>query len=169
MAFDDAVDHGKAQTGALTEGFGGVKRLENPGKHLFLHPQAGVGDVKSHVGTFLGFRVPGAEGIIEFDGSGPDLQLAPFRHRIAGIDAEVHDDLFQPGRISLDDRQVLVKIQGHPDLTGEGAAKQFDDIVDMDVERNRQHLFHILPGKGKELMHQLRGAKACFFNGLQYV
>ena len=102
ILFGDAVDHGEAEAGAFADFLGGKEGFEDLLPHLLADARAGIGD-----GEFYVFprRDVGAGG----DGSGPegdifggDGKRAAVGHGIAGVDAEVHEDLHDLIRIGLD-------------------------------------------------------------------
>ena len=95
MLFDDPVNRGQSESGALTDFLRGKERLEDFLQVLWINAAAGVGD--SQADKFAGARL----GIVSFvrfihrDAGGRDNQLPAFRHRIARIDREIQNDLLE--------------------------------------------------------------------------
>src|SRR5215472_13536627 len=90
---DDAVDGGKSEARAFTDLFGGEKRFEdlvddvwrNAGSAVAHLDQYIIGPRHAFVGKLLAF--------LDGDIACTQHQLAAVRHRIAGIDREIHDYL----------------------------------------------------------------------------
>ena len=110
MLANDAVDGGEAQAGAFADILGGEEGLEDAIEGGRVHSGSGVGDGEHGVAAGLGMLVSRKVDLIERNFSGFDDEAAAFGHGVAGIDAQVHDDLFDLGGIGADDREIRSQI-----------------------------------------------------------
>ena len=92
----EAEDLAEAEAGALADRLGGEERLERAFPDFLGHAAAGVGDRKLEI--FAGLDVAdgiGGHGHI----LGGDRQAAVAVHRVAGVDREIEDRIFELVRI----------------------------------------------------------------------
>jgi hypothetical protein len=98
---DDAVHNGEAQAGTLPLLFGGEKRFEYAALLRLVHPTAVVGYAQKHVRPGKIVFLPLSAAGIKFDGRDLNDEFAALRHRIAGVDGQIDEDLLQLCRIGF--------------------------------------------------------------------
>ena len=99
------MHHRHAQTGALTRGFGGVKRLKNAGLHLITHAHAVITDLQRHIVAHIGTK-----GCAVVEEANLHLTLAP--HRIPGIDGQIDQRIFKIATVYLHHPQIVRQHNG---------------------------------------------------------
>src|SRR5581483_9735358 len=90
---DDAVDDREAEAGPVAGPLRGEERLEDVLLRFLTHAAARVADAQLHEPAVPRPRVYPAERLVERDVGGFNDQLPPERHRVAGVDGEVHNHL----------------------------------------------------------------------------
>ena len=99
--FDDAVTGGQPQTCPLPHAPGRKKRLEEARFYIRAHAGAGVRDGQRHVVARFQFRITAHSLLMQRDVGGFQREFAAFGHGIAGVDGQVHDDLFDLSGVRL--------------------------------------------------------------------
>jgi hypothetical protein len=97
---DDAVHRRKTEAGAFAEIFGGEEGLEHASHGLVIHAETGVADGQQHVRRASTRRRPE----VDLHAGRRDRQRPAVRHRVARVDHEIHDDLFDLARVRQDYR-----------------------------------------------------------------
>ena len=98
----DPIGHREAQPRALALLLGGEEGIEDPALDGGVHAHPGVRDPQPRIAAG-GQRVrPHGQGRLEGDVTGVEGEDAPLRHRVAGVDAEVHHHLLQARRVGAD-------------------------------------------------------------------
>ena len=94
---------------------------------------------------------------IQLDIGGFNGQVSALRHGVAGVDGQVHDDLFDLSRVGLHLRQR--GLQGGPQLHvfADQALQHFLDIGDHGIQVQHLGRQHLLPAEGQQLPGQGRG------------
>src|SRR5207247_2086672 len=104
VVFDDAIDHGKSQSGSLTLVFGGKEGLENPLPNALIYSDPGIAHFKTDVAASHGFahvlQGRAVDGL-SFEGQSPAVG-----HRVAGVYAEIQERLLDVILVGHDRRQV---------------------------------------------------------------
>ncbi|MNL11204.1 hypothetical protein D3C87_1320310 [compost metagenome] len=126
---DETEHHAQPQPRALAVGFGGEKRLEGLREYLRRHADSRVSHTDLHI-------VPGhntfacAKRAIEADVVGAEVDGAFALHRIAGVDRQVEDGVFQ--LIAVDEHRPAINGGGHVDLDGfpQRTLQQFAEAVE---------------------------------------
>jgi hypothetical protein len=109
---DDAVHGRQTETGSLADLLGREEGLEDAGPHLGGHAMARVRHRQHHVAACLhGWQAP-AGLVVERHVGRLDRQPPASRHRVTGIDGEVHEDLVDLPGVALHLPEVLVQ-DGH--------------------------------------------------------
>src|SRR6185369_13441839 len=99
MFLDDRLGDGEAEAGAATVELGGEKGLQHPVMDIFRHADTLVPDDDSHLTrTFI-------------VASGQPDAAFPVRQGLAGVQQQVHDDLFELLAAPLDSGNVLIQIE----------------------------------------------------------
>src|SRR6185312_13661781 len=91
----ETVNHGEAETGALTEGLCGEEGIEGFLDEFRRHSDACVGDGNDHIRSRCNAGMSLAIGFVEFGSRGFDSKLAALRHRIPRVEDEVEDGAFE--------------------------------------------------------------------------
>src|SRR5258706_8742353 len=94
VLFDNAVNGGKAEAGALADVLGGEERLEDAGDVFLRDAAAGVGFADADEGADAGFGMKLDMGFVQFHHGNADAELPAARHGVAGIDRQIEKDLF---------------------------------------------------------------------------
>ncbi len=100
MAFNNTVNHCKAQTGPFAKILGGKERVKDFRQDILVNTFTLVGNGEPDIVPRFGFRVLPSECLVNVDLFALDQDLTPIGHGITGIDTEVHDNLFQLGGIT---------------------------------------------------------------------
>ena len=130
---DDAVDHGKAEPGTLRS-FGAEERFEDAALGFGVHSYPGVADGEHYIFARLGRRMRASIAFVERDIRSFNGELAAARHRIAGIDRQVHDDLLDLARISLGRAQVGSRHHHQFDILADQAGKHSEVFRDHRIQ-----------------------------------
>ena len=157
---DDPVDGGQAQASTLAAALGREERLEDLCAGLRVHPHPGVAHRQHHMRTRRRAPVLPDVRLVEFDVGGLDGEIAALRHRVARVDRQVHDDLFELARVGVDAVEGRIERRHQPDVLADQALQQGlgarDDLIEF------QHLWlqDLLAAEGQQLLRQRRRAFA---------
>jgi hypothetical protein len=161
--FDDAIDGGQAQPGALADRLGGEERLPD----LFAHLQRNAGPVVGHLDQRHLARARGGVGIAQLPRLGArqprradlDHPAALRAHRVARIDRQVHDGVFQRRLVGPHQRQVAAVIGLQLDVLAQEPPQQDLGFADQLAQLQRLALHGPLARKIQQLAHQVGGPK----------
>src|SRR5207247_10180411 len=101
----------ETHAGAFSNSFSREERLEYPLLCSRIHPAACVLDRQTNKFSRLCFRIDVNDSFIELDNTCDDTEFTAVRHRIARINNQVHDNLFEVDRVSFNSRQPRGAIQ----------------------------------------------------------
>ena len=149
----EAVDHRQAKARALAHRLGGVEGVEGARLHLGRHAGAGVGD--AHGQILPGFEVAFARGaLVEPAVGGLDRDPAALRHRVACVDAEVQDRVFE--LVGIDHRGPYARRADHlqRDAGADGALDEIAEIGDQPVDVGRLGIERLAARKGEQPVGQ---------------
>lgn len=130
MAADDTEGGGEAEAGAAVGPFGAEEGLEDAVEQLGLDAEAGVADLADDVAAGGGLGLGADEGGVELDVFGGDFEAAAGRHGVAGVDAEVEDDLVELGGVSEDEIEPGGVLEVELDVLREGAVDDEGDLIE---------------------------------------
>jgi hypothetical protein len=156
----EAVDHGQAKTGSLSQGFCREKRIEDLFDDVGRHTGSGVADAERDVLSRRKVALLGGPVVQPLVG-GFDRDASAIRnHRIAGVDAEVEDGVLQlrgiefraPKAAGLDDLDVDVGADRPPQQVGHSRDRAVH-IDDLGIER-------LAPGESQQALRQGSGASS---------
>ena len=99
---DNPVDGGQTQPGAFAFFLGREERLEQVGLGLGVHPAAGVAYPQHDVSARLDGHVGAGIVLVQLHVSRLDRELAALRHRVASVDCQIQDDLFDLPGVGFD-------------------------------------------------------------------
>ncbi len=122
VTLDDAQHRGKAQPGPLAYFLRGEEGIENAFDNRRGNALAGVAHLHPHVRSGVGLRLTRSLGGRKHDILDLDHQLAAFGHGVPRIDAEIHEDLVQLGRVADHRPKVANHIVRDGDVAREGLA-----------------------------------------------
>ncbi len=131
----DAQDQRQAQSGTDVGFLGREEGIEDPGEDLGRDPGAFVGDLQHDPCTRCHRAGRGMLLLDELDGVERDGQPAPFRHGVHRVRAEVHQELMDLGRISLERGAVGAQPGLQRDPRRQARLQQ--------IERLAHDLFHV--------------------------
>ena len=154
MFLDDAVNHRKAEAGAF-HAFGSEEGLENAVLDFFGNAAAGILD-GNH-----GVAVPGGDASDELQRAwsghlrmGGQVDGSALGHGIAGIDAEIHNDLFHLGGVCMDRQGARSQVHGETDILPDNAAQHTGHLPEVVVEIKGDFFEDLFPRKGEQLARQ---------------
>ena len=154
---DDAVNGGEAEAGAL-DSLGGEKRLEDMGLSFGIHAHAGVADGQHHVLARLRWGVQAGIAFVERDIGGLDGEFAALRHGIAGVDRQIHDDLFDLAGIGAHRAQFRARDHYQIDVFADQPGEQFEVFGDDGVQIEDLGSEHLLAAESQKLPGEGGGA-----------
>ena len=155
---DDAVDGREPEPGALAAVLRREERLEEPAAaSLRVMPIAGVADREHHV------RARGAsctslhERLVELDVRRLDRQACRRRHRVPGVDDEVHEDLLELPGIGVDAAEVGRADSATSSMSSPISRRSIGCIpVTSAFRSSTVGLQHLLAAEGEQLPRQRR-------------
>src|ERR1043166_1123147 len=163
MPPNDAQHRRQAQTGAFAWFLGGEERLENSLDHASGNSSPGIHDLNEHIGSGLGFGILG-RGLVEPEVLGFQSQLAALRHGIAGVDAQIEQDLVQLGNIGSERPEVSRNAGLDPDALGKGFLHDFQHLLDEVPELDDAAPALRAPAQGHQLLDDLSPPLGAFFD-----
>ena len=86
-----------------------------------------------------------------------DDQFAPLRHRVAGVDRQVDQDLLDLTGVGQDQGKAGGQVGDQLDVLAEGADQQLLDAQDHVVDVEHARLDHLLAGERQQLVGQPGG------------
>jgi hypothetical protein len=99
-------------------------------------------------------------GVVQFDVRRLDQQLSAGRHRVAGVDGEVHQDLLELARIGVHAREVRREPGLELDVLAQRSAEQPVQLGHDDVEVEHLGTHHLATAEDQQLARQ-RGRPLC--------
>lgn len=157
MLADDAVDDGEAKAGAFADLFGGEEGFEDFILDFFGDAATGIadGEMKMETGA-AGF---GVSGLLDVSSAEAKGECAALRHHgIAGVDAEIHDDLFDHVFVGVDGGEVIFFTELDADLFAKEGMEEVDEAEDDGAERKGFELGDLAAAVGEELAGEGGGA-----------
>ncbi len=155
---DDAVDGREAEPGSLADFLGREERLEDLVDDLGRYAGAGIGDIDAHVVGGRHAVVGQSRGFIRRDVGRLHGQLAAIRHRVAGVDREIDDHLFELRDVDLDRPEVAAVHEVELDLLADQAPQQHGQIGQGVAEVEHLRPQRLAARECEQLAHQRRGA-----------
>ena len=101
MLSDNAEDGGQAQARALAGGFSGEKRFKNPAENLRVHSGSRVAERQANELPVALFRIHRHGGAVNGFQRSADGDPAAAGHGVAGVDGQIHDDLFNHAAVGV--------------------------------------------------------------------
>jgi hypothetical protein len=89
---------------------------------------------------------------------GGDRQFAAFGHGVAGVDGQVHDDLFEHAGVGFDARQIRQATEFQRDVLAEQARKHVRHIAKDRVQLDEFRLEHLFAAEQQQLADERGGA-----------
>ena len=154
----DAVHRGQPEPGALAHLLGGEEGLEDVRLDLGGHAVAGIADREHDVGARLDLGMGPGVGLVQGHVAGRERQPAPVRHRVAGVDGQVEQDLLDLPRVGLDAPGGRIERGRDLDVLADHATQQGLDSGHDGVQIQHARLQDLLAAEGQELMRELGGA-----------
>src|ERR1700722_673004 len=151
---NDAVNGSKAQARAFADILGGKKRFENTVKSASVHSCPGIGDREHGIASGPGMRLSRELLLVEHNFPGFNEELAALGHSIAGVDAQVHDDLFDLGRIGPNHGQIWGQIRFDFNIAAEDFFQEAESFGDVLIEIYVARLENLAAGEGEQLTGQ---------------
>src|SRR5579884_2787104 len=167
MLSDDAVHHGQAQSGSFADILGRKKRLEQAAAYLLAHPYSGIGHSKHDVLAGLERRWIPDVPLLDAYLAGGKRELPALGHSIAGVKAEIHQHLLEPGRVRVDRFEVWLRLEVYFDCGAEGGFQKGKQVGYHVVDVHFRGDECLPTGKGQELARQACALLGAVVNGLQ--
>ena len=137
VLFNDSVNRGESKAGTLADFLRRKERFEKVAEDFGFDAATSIGDGETNEGTRAGFRIILGDFGRDISGAGFDDQLSTTRHRIAGIDAEIDDDLLDGATVGMNLRQIGTAIGFEKDVFAdefpEHCAGALDDFAEIDA------------------------------------
>ena len=154
---NEAIHHGQAEAAAGAEGLGGEEGLEEAWQEFRRNAGTGVGDVELHVVAGRHFNKQG-EAAGNVAARHRDGQLAALGHRVAGVDGQVEEGVFELVRV--DQRMKLFggQVEVDVDALGEGARQQLGHAVHQRTDFHRAGRQRLLAREGEQAADQFGAA-----------
>ena len=111
MQLGDAIHRGQPQAGALADFLGGEKRIENVAQDLRIHAEARVSDAQADELSYARLRVLLNVLRVNVRGGRADDQLSASGHRVASVNGQVDDDLFDHAGVGVNRRKLTLQIE----------------------------------------------------------
>ena len=123
---DDAVGHGEAEPGALSQFLGGEEGFEGTGLHFAIHAVAGVAHNDLHV--LAGFEIFGLADRVRIDGEIARLngEASASRHGVLRVHGQIDEHLLD-----------LIRVGLHPSQLALRQEDQLDILFDQPLEQRR--------------------------------
>jgi hypothetical protein len=157
MLLDDAINSSKTHAATAAALLGREERLKDAIASLRVHADAGVGNGKDGVRTGDDVRIEAAVGIVEDRHFGFNGEAAAIGHGIAGVEAEVHENLLDLGGVGFDG----LKIGGdefHFDVLVDDLVEETGEAVEGGIEIDGAGLKGLTASEGKEFASERSGA-----------
>src|SRR5262249_46357359 len=124
--------------------FGRKERVEDLGQILFRNADARVNYPDGDVFARLRFDIHSRVMLIDLDVLRLDAELPAVRHRVARVDAEVHQYLVKLRSVAGDATQIRVDRESDFDVLRHRVGQDFDDLLDQ-VGRLQRDVFAFDP------------------------
>jgi hypothetical protein len=140
MHLHNTVHHGQAETGSLTGLLGRKKRLKNPLPHFGRNPDARIANAEPDESPGPSANSIVGVGVGDFDARGGDGEPAALGHSVAGVQAQVEQDLIDLPHVGLDARQIGRHdyVDGDPRI--DGAVQDGDSFCDGRIQIDRRQI-----------------------------
>ena len=156
VLFDYSIDNGEAEAGAARGQPGGEERIEDMRQRVAIHPRTGVAHREDEVPP--GFHRPAPGRSADLPLACLDGQAAAGRHGVPRVQHQIHQDLFQLGRIHLDFAQARPQPGPQPDVGSDQSLEQAFHAADHRVELQRAGLKRRRLSEGQQLPGELSAA-----------
>ncbi len=153
----EPVDHRQPQAGAFAERLGGEEGVENPLDQIARHADAAVGHAQRHVLARRQVAFRGSSFIEPFVG-GFDGEPAAVGHRVAGVDAQIQQRVFELVGVHQGQPQTAGTDHLHHHTRSDGAPHQVGHALDQAVEIGALGVERLPPRERQQAMRQGRRA-----------
>src|SRR5215510_9103991 len=130
VAANYSGDGRQAESGSLPMFFGRKERVEDLGQILIRDSYARVNYPDGDVFARLHFDIHSRVMFVNLEILGFDAKLPSLRHRVARVDAEVHQHLMKLRRIARDAPQFRLDRERDLDAFRHGVGQDLDDLLD---------------------------------------
>ena len=147
----NAIHGRESQSRAGANPFGGIERLENLGTGNVIHPRPVVRYGKHYVLTSGHANVRGRVIVVDGDLRCFECDRATVGHRVAGIECEIQDYLFQLTGIGAHGPSIGARDEVNVYLLPDQAAQQRAHLRKNGVQVEDARLQHLLAAVGEQL------------------
>jgi hypothetical protein len=152
----DAVHRGQAQTRSLAHFFRRKKRIKDLCLDGRAHTDPNVTNCQHHTGAGWGVCCFRDSAAIQFDIQRLDDQFTALGHGIAGVDREIHDDLFHLSAIRADPTQPGIEGENGLDILAEQMRQHLPEIIDHGIQVQDGRAQNLLAAECQHLLRQRR-------------
>ncbi len=148
-----AVHRREPQAGAFAGRLGGVERLEDPLQRLAVHPVSGIGHRQHHVPARDHRHVRMSLQTVRPQLGVPalDQQVPSLRHRVAGVEDQVHQHLLQLALIGFDEAGVGCQTGFQDDSLAAQRTQHRHQVVEQRAQVHLPRANHLPLGEGQQL------------------
>src|SRR5260370_18224609 len=162
--FHDAIDGEKPESGAPAAFLRRVKRLENVGARIGRHADTGVCDRQQNVRPWTHDSMIAGICRVEIDVARFNEDPAAIRQGVTRIHDQIHDDLLDLTRISLDRSNVFRHKCLYRDVFAHQPPEELVEIHHDGVEIEDFRPQYLVAAEGQQLAKQRDGAIGGIFN-----
>src|SRR5262249_30821917 len=155
--FDEAVDRGKAETGALTDVLGGVEGVEYLVDDVGRNAGAGVDHLDLDIFAGRHALALQAHALLGADIAGADRELAATGHRVACIDRKIDYRLPKLPDVGPDLPEIAHERDVERRLLADQPAQQHAEVRQRFAQLNHLRAQRLLAREGEQLPDEARG------------
>src|SRR5260370_6768253 len=154
--FQHTVDHRQSQSRSMAGPFGSEKRFKDARQYRCVHAHPRVGNDKQGVRPGRGSHVEPHKIIVQLDVLGFQRESSALGHRVARVDAEIHQHLFELSGICSYRRQSLRQRHFDLDVFSNDPLQHLQEVSNDVVQIQDAQLKHLLPAESQHLAGQGR-------------
>src|SRR4029077_7684183 len=151
----NSVDGCQSQAGALTEFFGGEKRLKNPQLRLAIHSAAGIRDRQHHIAARHRLRMLFSITFVNFDIACLDGDAPALGHGVPRVHRQVQEYLFNLSGVGFDSAKGRIERDFELDIRADQATQQDLHFPQRICEIEDSRLNKLLAAESEELAGQV--------------
>ena len=155
--FDNPVYGGQPQSRAFAFILGGEKRFEYLRTGFLVHPPTRVAQGQHHVRAGMDPHVSFGGALIQLDIRSLDRKFSAFRHRITGVDRQIHDHLLDLSRIGLDAPDIRIEQRDPFNVLANKTLEHLIHVGHHGIEVQHPRLQHLLAAERQELLRERGG------------
>ena len=163
--FHNAMSHSQPESGSFADRLGRKKGIKNLGQDVGRNSMSGIGDGQFHIRSLCRTSIDRHLRFSDKDQLCGYPQSTTSGHRIAGVDDQVHNDLFNLSGIGLDASIGAGRFDGQQNVFTDDATQQGCRIRDQAAEIQNPRFNNGSTTKRQQLLRQSGGSLTRFTNG----